>query len=101
MTQEVDGKVYPSCMRIYDLHSFCISFRSQLNQVRRYGRTQECKDLFDGKLVRIPYLVLIWYCLTRLEEMYVSKVGIWLRPKEGIISKYVLHTLKLLHHRKY
>jgi hypothetical protein len=50
MTQEVNGKTYPSCMYVYDLHSFCISFRSQLNQVRRYGKMQECKDLFDGCL---------------------------------------------------
>jgi hypothetical protein len=45
-TQIVNGKEYLSCMNIYDLHSFCISFRSQLNQVRRFGRMQACGELF-------------------------------------------------------
>jgi hypothetical protein len=36
-----------SCMDIYDAHSFCISVRSQLNQIRRYGKLQSCDVLFQ------------------------------------------------------
>eukprot|EP00602_Paraphysomonas_sp_CaronLab_P007735 CAMPEP_0185026982 /NCGR_PEP_ID=MMETSP1103-20130426/11717_1 /TAXON_ID=36769 /ORGANISM="Paraphysomonas bandaiensis, Strain Caron Lab Isolate" /LENGTH=87 /DNA_ID=CAMNT_0027560775 /DNA_START=27 /DNA_END=287 /DNA_ORIENTATION=+ len=61
MTQEVNGKKYLTCTRVYDMHSFCISFRSQLNQIRRYGKMQDCQSLFDdwklclsAKLVNDP-----------------------------------------------
>mmetsp|Transcript_33254 Transcript_33254/g.62007 ORF Transcript_33254/g.62007 Transcript_33254/m.62007 type:complete len:100 (-) Transcript_33254:54-353(-) len=45
--QEVNGKEYYTCMHIYDLHSFCISFRSQLSQVRRHGKPEDCTTLFS------------------------------------------------------
>lgn len=68
-TQIVNGQEYYSCMYIYDLHSFCISFRSQLNQVRRYGRMQECGELFydwkkcmTAKVFRSDHLNCLIFC---------------------------------------
>jgi hypothetical protein len=46
-TQNINGKEYFTCMHVYDLHSFCISFRSQLNQIRRHGKAQDCTGLFS------------------------------------------------------
>ena len=46
-TQTVNGKEYATCMHVYDLHSFCISFRSQATHVRRYGKPQDCTSLFS------------------------------------------------------